>query len=549
MKKEKKRLLKRSLLITVTLLLVWSPISSNSLVLLPTDKVHAESLENIEGTTDNLEEQNKDISSFLENEIMEDEPEADRSELQNILNEIRAEHLNKEDYTNESWNRFSLAIEQAESIIHDKDVSQFQIDMAIIYLNLARNGLLIPIPPIEITPIIDKEQLQQYVDQMKSLDQNMYTKSSWTRLELAIEEAEKVLAAEDASQLQVHQAYMSINRAYNGLEELIDTLPIIGDKTELEAFLQEIDDENLNREDYTDESWSEFSTALSTAELVVAYEYATQDQVNRALAQLKDAHQQLEKKFPIRPPVEPIADKTELKELIDHINAEKIDEKIYTSESWEAFQKAFTKAEEVYSSSLVSQRDVDKAIENLQAAYDNLEVLEEEDPVPTPEEPKKPTPDPEEPTTPQEPEGDDPQQTEVDKSKLEEYVNELTEKELDESLYTEDSWKSLQNAIANAENILETEESTQDDVDQALTHLKEAYENLEIVEEDVEDEEKKVSSGAAGSASDSSNDGDDKKGGNLPETATNNWNYVLAGIISVMLGLGIHRAYRFRKAL
>ncbi|MEI3607801.1 hypothetical protein SPD48_19125 [Pseudogracilibacillus sp. SE30717A] len=539
-KSKKNRLLKRALFITVVLLLIWSPISSSSLI--HTDKVHAETAEYSNIITNNSEGKSEDSTPFS---VMENMPEVDKSELQSLLDEIRAEKLNQEDYTQESWNRFILAIEQAESALKDDEISQFQIDIAVINLNLARNGLLIPIPPIEILPIVDKAELQQYVNQMKALNHTLYTKDSWSRLELVIKEAEEVLADKRATQLQIQLAYVKINRAYNGLEKLDGTLPIIGDKSELEAFLKEIYEENLNKEDYTEESWSSFSKAMNTAELVIAYEYATQDQVNRALAQLKKAYEGLVENFPIRPPVEPIVDKSELEELIDHIYAEDLDADQYTTDSWEAFQEAFSKAEEVYSKITASQGEVDTALEDLQTAYDNLELAEdEEDPIDlTPKDQEKPTPEAPK-TDPKEP------LAEIDISKLETYVNELKDKKLDENLYTEDSWKSFQNALANAENILETDEATQDDVDTALAHLKEAYESLELMkEEDVKGEEEDPESGASGTGSGDSGDGDDKKGGNLPKTATNSWNYVFAGIISVILGFGVHAAYRFRKVI
>lgn len=550
-RRNKKVLLQRSIFIMITLILLYSPVFSTSLGI-HKNVIHAEPAPNIEQL--NLGEEDMDTkgdditkqNDTNENEQEQPLPIVNKSDLASFLQEVQADNLNKNDYTEESWNRFIQAVNNAENILADEDASQIQVDSALINLNFARNGLLIPIPPIEIIPIVDKDGLEDYLNKMKELDSTLYTTDSWTDLEAAMEEAEDVLENEAATQLDIHRAYTNLYSAFQALEERFTTMPITADKSELAAYLQELDGKDLTEEDYTDETWSKFVSTLTTAELVMAYKYATQEQVDRALDALKNAYEGLIRELPIRPPVEPFPDKSELKNLLDDVYEESLDADLYTADSWETFQQALTNAEEVYSSNLITQQDVDEAVEVLTDAYNGLELIPEEDPEEPPREPETPkkpeTPEePQDPETPKEPE--EPKVVDVDKTKLQEYVNELTDKELDDDLYTENSWQSFENSLAHAENVLETEDATQEDVDQALAHLKEAYENLEEIEKTNDNNLEEDSEASGGAKSESSGGGGD---GNLPNTASNSWNYVLGGILSFLFGLGI---YRFRKAI
>ncbi len=531
-------LLKRSILIMLALILLCSPISSTSLGL-HKNVIHAESEPNIEqfDLIDENEGTTTDEITGQNDELVQPQPTVNKSDLASFLKEVQAENLNENDYTEESWSQFIHAVNHAETILADEDASQIEVDSALINLSFARNGLLILIPPIEIIPIVNKDGLEDYLNQMKELDNTLYTTESWSILEAAMKEAEDVLENDDATQLEIHRAYINLYSAFQALEELITTMPITADKSELAAYLQELDEKDLIEEDYTEKTWSKYVRTLSTAEIVMAYKYATQKQVDRALEDLKNAYEGLIKDFPIRPPVEPFPDKSELENLLDDVYEENLDSELYTEESWQAFQEALTNAEEVYSSNLITQKDIDEAVELLTDAYNGLELI------PEPKEPQ----DPKEPETPEEP--GDPEVEDVDKSKLQEYVNELKEKELDETLYTEKSWQSFENSLAHAENVLETEDATQEDVDQALDHLRKAYENLELIEKTPNNQEEEGSETSGGSGSGSSGGGDGNGDGNLPNTATNSWNYVLGGILSILIGLGVYTAVRFRKAI
>ncbi|QKY70372.1 M14 family zinc carboxypeptidase [Lentibacillus sp. CBA3610] len=77
------------------------------------------------------------------------DPEVDKTELQNRIDEINAEELNEENYTEESWEALEQALADAETVLNNEDATQAEVDAALEALNDARSGL----EEIEGTPI------------------------------------------------------------------------------------------------------------------------------------------------------------------------------------------------------------------------------------------------------------------------------------------------------------------------------------------------------------------------------------------------------------
>lgn len=77
---------------------------------------------------------------------LEQAPEVDKTDLQNLLNEINNEKLNESDYTEQSWQALQDAITGTENVLNNPEVTQAELDDALEVLNDARNGL-------EMTPI------------------------------------------------------------------------------------------------------------------------------------------------------------------------------------------------------------------------------------------------------------------------------------------------------------------------------------------------------------------------------------------------------------
>ena len=70
-----------------------------------------------------------------------EDPEVDKTALQDRVNEINAENLNEADYTEGSWQTLQDSLQAAEDVLSDPDATQPDVDAALAALNEARDGL------------------------------------------------------------------------------------------------------------------------------------------------------------------------------------------------------------------------------------------------------------------------------------------------------------------------------------------------------------------------------------------------------------------------
>ena len=118
--------------------------------------------------------------------------------------------------------------------------------------------------------------------------------------------------------------------------------------------------EALNADDYTAESWANLQTALAAAKTVEGSTDATQTQVNEALTALQGAMKAL-----VDAPA-PSVDKSDLTAAITE--AEQLQEKDYTPESWADLQTALAAAKTVEGNADATQTQVNEALAALQSA-------------------------------------------------------------------------------------------------------------------------------------------------------------------------------------
>ncbi|MDD2574235.1 MAG: hypothetical protein PHS69_07095 [Firmicutes bacterium] len=234
-------------------------------------------------------------------------------------------------------------------------------------------------------------------------------------------------------------------------DEEIECDPEEVDKSELEAAIAAAGE--LDEADYTAETWGVFASAMEAAEAVMEDEEATQEEVDNALAELNSAVDALEE-------VVVEVDKSELEAAI--AAAGELDEADYTAETWGVFASALEAAEAVMEDEEATQEEVDNALAELNSAVDALEEVV----------------------------------VEVDKSELEAAI--AAAGELDEADYTEKSWSKLEKALAAAETVMEDEEATQEEVDNALAELNSAVDALEEVVVEVDKSELEAAIAAAG---------------------------------------------------
>lgn len=293
-------------------------------------------------------------------------PSVDKSELQALVDAIKAEGLKEEEYTEATWTPFENALIDAQSVLEADDATQEEVDAKLEDLQNAYDGLKkTEIPPVEKP---DKTKLQELVDQVKGTDLSGKTEETVDRFESALKGAQEVLANDDATEAQIETAWNELKAAYDGLKDESEPEPPVVNFDDLNAAIDATG--ILNEDDYTAESWSNFQAALDAAKDVAANKDATQEQVDEALANLHAAQKALDRK-----PDTPVVDKFALSEAIN--KAEATDTTGKTEESVAALNEALEAAKAIEADENATQEQVDEALAKLQAALEGLQDVTE----------------------------------------------------------------------------------------------------------------------------------------------------------------------------
>lgn len=172
---------------------------------------------------------------------------------------------------------------------------------------------------------------------------------------------------------------------------------------------------NLNPQDYTQESWNALSALMEQASELVKNDKVSQEQINTMITQLKAAKENLQ-------PVSKDVDTTQLNALLEELK--EMDPQIYTQESWNTVAALIEQAEELLKSGTASQEQIDDMLNRLKAAKENLQPG------------TFPSPDPEQ-----------------AKQNLQTLMDELNN--LLSSEYTAESWNELYALMKEANSLLE----------------------------------------------------------------------------------------------
>ncbi len=205
---------------------------------------------------------------------------------------------------------------------------------------------------------------------------------------------------------------------------------------------------------YTEESFKAFLTAVQAAQtkqtqLIIggypnystperAPAYATQEIVDGTTAELIAA-------FDLLVEVEePSVNVTELENLLSKVDQYNKDD--YTKESWDQLIAVVEEAQALLDKEGYTQDEIDQMVNKLEKAISSLENNESE--------------------------------ITVDTSDLEALLDNVTD--LKSRYYTEDSWSYLETVVHEAEDLLEKENLTQDEVDKLTEKLSKAIRSLEV---------------------------------------------------------------------
>ena len=223
--------------------------------------------------------------------------------------------------------------------------------------------------------------------------------------------------------------YNSANEGFH-VKELRAYGNEITDKTALKIALDlanAITDEDL--ENVVKAVADEFKAARDEANAVYNNASATQEEINNAFDRLASAMHMLDFVK---------GDKTALKAFIDKVSGLEADK--YTEATWTPFNDALVAANNVYNDENAMQEEVDATYQELVTAFLNLRLI-------------------------------------PDKSLLEDLINKA--EGLNLASYSKATVQVVNDALANAKNVLANENATQKDVDNAKATLEKAINSLE----------------------------------------------------------------------
>ena len=231
-------------------------------------------------TTDPISDKSADHINLADAKFVITQSEKDS--LDDALDELKQliETANKKDedaYKPSTWDEFAEALENAKQVAADKNASLEEIAEAKAALEEAMEAL---------AEKADKAALEDAIDEADAKAEADYTPKTWEPFKKALDEAKKVHADENATQEEVDNAKAALEKAMEALEEKVD-------KAALEKAIEEADAKD--KLDYTPKTWEPFKKALDAAKKVAENDEATQEEVNNAEKQLKDAMAGLQK--------------------------------------------------------------------------------------------------------------------------------------------------------------------------------------------------------------------------------------------------------------
>ena len=276
-------------------------------------------------------------------------------------------------------------------------------------------------------PAADKNELQSLVNAVNRLDESRYVKSGWALMQEKLQAAQDVLAKADATAQEIADAT-------GALQDAMDALV-------MKAYLPQLEEkiaiaESMDEMDYMS-GWEAFAEATAKLKELVQDPNATQEQANAALAAFYEAYQAL-----VAAP-----DKTDLKQTIASVDelVQSVSSAAYTQESWQDLLNALQAAKETLANKQATLEQVEAATQQLKTALAGLKQSDE-------------------------------------KTALQDLIAFVEKRmaELDQKLYTTNSWAALSSALENAKNTLADTKATTQDYSDAVSKLNSAYGDLAL---------------------------------------------------------------------
>ena len=323
------------------------------------------------------------------------------------------------EYTEDSWQVLSLALAQATALVNTSQSIQ-ALENAVRSLQEALVGLESQLPGA-------KEALSLFISEVADLNLNPldYDSTTYTHLVTLLENANQVLV-QATSVGQVREAHNQLQSALDGLYS------VQGLRAQLRDLHQELS--HLNAEDFTEASWSAFIGAWSSAGSIMGVA-ATSQNLQTAYNDLQEAYSRLVTLLE--------TNRQLLASLLETVNALNLQEVDFTSESWSVFAAAMESAATLLDSTDSTLSQLQEAYGNLNAAVEGLMPLRD-----------------------------------VARQELINLIEELVALGLQPEMFTPQSWAIFQEALAEAQYLVELPQATQNQLHIARIQLNNAYHGL-----------------------------------------------------------------------
>lgn len=346
----------------------------------------------------------------------------DKKDLVDAIN--KAEALDKSLYSLGSYGRLEEAVKEGKLLVKSISLTEEEVRDATDKINKAIEGL------------VDISKLSQNVDFAKDIlehEADVYTDESYSKLKEAYDTAAGLLANEDPTSRDVLRANARLSQAIRNLaykeEEKVDY-------DGLSEVYEKVNNlfENLDRENYTEESVNNLEAVLAKARETLENKKLSQEEVDKLKSELLESYEALVEIEKVE------VNKEALRILYEQVVNKDLSG--FTQESIDKFLQALEAARIALESEEISQEEVDKARNDLDYAINNLEEIK------------------------------------VDKAGLEALINAY--KDLEADKYTAESYNTFVESYNKAVAVLENSEASQEEVDKAAEDLEKAFDSLEI---------------------------------------------------------------------
>lgn len=235
--------------------------------------------DNLSSTQEQVDAQIAFLQKAMAAVQAENDQTVDKTELQAVIATANEKLAQTNVYTADSLQTLQTILTYAQSVYENKDADQTAVDTAANALSSAINGLkeieTVDTSVLE-TEIANAEELVKKTD--------AYTADSLRLLQIAIDNAKRVLASDTKTQESVDAQVKALKNAESGLIE-----KVVVDKTALKAKVEEAQKYAADTSTYTASSIAALKEAISSAQTIYNDENATQATVDAQVKALDKA--------------------------------------------------------------------------------------------------------------------------------------------------------------------------------------------------------------------------------------------------------------------